>query len=166
MDPERRLYLDFTKAQAGVPYIWAKKGLELNLNASVKGITNPDKRKYPVQRMDGSDCSGLVTCGIWVASEGEIDWRADKNCNALWTLLDDVAPPNIQAGDLAFYGFGKNMLTHVMSLDDDMCRVYGACGGGHTCTTPEEAHRLDAKVQFRKNPQYRNDFRGFKRLPL
>lgn len=151
--PELLEFLAFTRAQADarVPYIWASKGLELKK----KDLTV----KYPV--MQASDCSGLVTCGIWYATQGAVDLRADHNCNGLWKAYDEVKAP--LPGDLAFYGFGKNMLSHVMIVNGDG-RVFGASGGGHLCTTPEKAHSLDARVKFKNSADYRPDFRGYKRI--
>jgi hypothetical protein len=150
---ELERFLGFVRHQADmrVPYIWAAKGLELK------------KKDFDVQypTMDASDCSGLVTCGIWYATRGSIDYRPSHNCNRLWQALDSVKAP--LAGDLAFYGYGTNMLSHVMIVNGDG-RVLGASGGGHLCTTPLKARALDARVKFKESADYRPDFRGYKRI--
>lgn len=151
--PQLNDFLGFARAQADarVPYIWAAKGLELKK----KDLAI----RFPT--MAASDCSGLVTCSIWYATKGEVDYRADFNCNRLWAAFDEVKAP--LPGDLAFYGYGKNMLSHVMIVNGDG-RVFGASGGGHLCTTPEKAQAIDARVKFKNSADYRPDLRGFKRI--
>lgn len=151
--PERADFLNRILSHEGKPYIWGYKGLKWQCDANGEPI--------------GFDCSGLVTDGLYHATKGRLDWRANYNCNKLWEAckpLEDGDKPD--AGDLVLYGHGKNMLTHVMVYMADG-RVYGASGGNSDFTTLERA-RLSpfARVKFRDSPTYRADFKGFRKLPL
>jgi len=155
MDDYRLRYMDFILNQEGKYYCWPTD----ENNYSGKGLKNA---KYP----ETFDCSGLVTAGLYRASGGSTDYRATHNCNKLWNLLEDVAEPEM--GDLAFYGPGKNMVTHVMTVLGHIgsnLAVYGACGGDSAVVTPVIAKAKGARVRLRNSHLYRPDFLGFKRLP-
>ena len=130
----------------GTPYIWGGK--------------------YPAS---GLDCSGLVTHALHKVTGR--DWRATHNTDKLWTGLPEPRFP--RCGDLAFYG-GKSEtdVEHVMVVlpidgdDGPQELVIGACGGDSRTTSLREARRRGAKVQVRQGVHYRDDFRGFRKLPI
>lgn len=135
---------------AGLPYCWPTK----ENNYSGKGF---DWSIYP----DSRDCSGLVTSSIKAA--GGKDIRGTHNAQKLCDMLKDTKTP--EAGDLVFYGYGRNMVTHVMIYWGDG-RVFGASGGNSHTTSPELAKKAGAMVRFRSKPDYRPDVLCVKRLVL
>jgi hypothetical protein len=110
---------------------------------------------------DSWDCSGLVTGPIFRA--GGPDWRNTHHSQALFDLLRPENAP--QAGRLAFYGSSQRGVSHVMWCVGDG-RVYGACGGDSSVTTPELARDRGAKAMFRLRVEYRADFLGYRSLQL
>ncbi len=136
-DPQRVAFMAFLMGELDKPYIW------------------DCKTGHP-----GWDCSGLATGGIFAV--GGPDWR-HKNARMLFESLSPIEPPDAQPGDLVLYG-GHEGHMHVMIWWGDN-RVFGATGGGHSCTTPEIAKDLDAKVRF-KLLSFRNDLRGFRSAPF
>lgn len=160
ISPERQRFLDFVLSKEGLPYLWGGKGLKWQ---RVKG------------EIVGLDCSGLVTAGIYHATEGRVDWRAQGNCNKLYEYTKKIdfdknkpriLPKGLKKGDLAFYGHGTNMLSHVMIYMGDR-KVYGAGNGGNSdIDTVEKALKRGAMVVFRDTHMYRPDFRAWTQLPL
>lgn len=111
------------------------------------------------------DCSGLITSGLYHATKGRLDWRANKNAQALFDSVKHIHSRPKNEPCLAFYGAGKNAINHVMLVLKDG-RAFGACSGGSWCLTPEVAKKKGARVRFRTNHLYRDDFRGFGEIPL
>lgn len=103
------------------------------------------------------DCSGFCTCGMLAI--GLPDWRHTRRAKDLFELLEPTDDP--QPLDLCFYGMPE--VDHVMFLWHDG-RVYGACGRGST-SSPELAAVQGARVRFRPRVDYRDDFRGYRKLP-
>ncbi len=116
----------------GCPYIW--------------GGANP---------WTGFDCSGFV---VWIYQVFGLlpsgDWTAQGLHDQLSRLTRDWPHP-LEPGDLVFYGRDSEHITHVMLwLADGL--VVGASGGGHECTTVDEARRRGASVKV-KPLRYRSD---------
>jgi cell wall-associated NlpC family hydrolase len=153
MSSERLAFLDWVAARAkeATPYSWP-----CTENAyEGKGLTNP-------LQPAGLDCSGTVTCGLYVATHGKVDWRREYSAARLHAELQPVESP--RPGDLAFYG-PPGRVSHVMVWWGDG-RVVGASGGNRHTTSAELARRLGACVKWKKSHLYRPDFRGFRALPL
>lgn len=122
----------------------------------------------------GIDCSGVVTFGLWKV--GGPDWRRTYSSERLWTQLEPIRFP--RSGDLAFYGKSPRDISHVMvvlpldwdalgsSDESEASLVVGACGGDSRTTTLAEAQRRGARVQVKRGIHYRDDFRGFRKLPI
>jgi cell wall-associated NlpC family hydrolase len=153
MTGERLDYLAWVEAQAarGTPYCWpdARNGY------TGKGLHNP-------REPEALDCSGIVTCGLYNATHGRLDWRADYNAARLFLELKPTDVP--RPGDLCFYG-GPGRITHVMTWVGDG-QVVGASGGNRDTLSVEIARRIGARVKYRKSHLYRPDFRGFRQLPV
>lgn len=144
MVPPLERFLRVVLAMADVPYLWGGK--------------SPGR---------GLDCSGTVTLGLWLA--GGPDWRATHDCDRLWAACEYVEETEAQPGDLAFYGRrkpdGALDCTHVMVLLPGG-RVWGATGGDSTTTSRAIAEAKGARVKAKPLVRYRQDFVGFRRLPL
>lgn len=150
---ERLDYLAWVEAQAakGTPYCWpdARNGY------LGKGLQRPE---CP----EALDCSGTVTCGLYVATHGRIDWRADYDAARLWLELKPTDKP--KPGDLAFYGM-PGRVTHVMTVVGDG-RVVGACGGNRDTLSLEIAAKHKARVKYKDDVRYRVDHVGYRSLPV
>lgn len=136
-------------ARQDCPYAWGFKG----------GLTlMPDGTMR-----DAYDCSGLVTAGLM--HTGGPDWRQTHGSGALFDELPRLEAEELpQPLDLAFYG-QPGQISHVVYVWDDG-RIFGACGGNHTCTNAIIAAKMGAKVQFKPSRDYRPDFRGYRRFPV
>lgn len=149
----RQDYLAWVQRQAerGVPYCWpdARNGY------AGKGLHNP---KEP----ESLDCSGTVTCGLFNATAGTLDWRADHNAARLFLELKPTETP--RPGDLCFYG-ALGRITHVMTWVGDGT-VVGACGGNKDTLSVEIARQIGARVKYRKTHTYRADFVAHRQLPV
>lgn len=110
----------------------------------------------------GLDCSGLVTWCLARAGIIPALWSATHNSQALARAFPPAHDP--RPGDLAFYGSSWDRVTHVMLVVGDG-RVIGACGGGSTTLTPEDAMRIGASVKYRPRLEYRRDYLGCRRPP-
>lgn len=151
-------FVDFVLSKEGCDYIWPTA-----------------ENRYSGKDLPGAlfknvyDCSGLITAGVWYATDHKIDWRGSHNCRKLiqeCKELSQALGERPKVGDLAFYGPGINAPTHVMMYCADG-RVFGAGrGGGPYTTTPEIARKKGARVGYRPSHLYRPDFLGFFRLPL
>lgn len=115
------------------------------------------------KRVDGIDCSGVVTLGLYLV--GAPDVRATANTDVLWTGLAPIEARDVRPGDLAFYGGTGDDVEHVMVVLDGG-EVVGASGGDSRTTSLEVAHRMDARIRRYSTPLYRRDLRGYRRLPL
>lgn len=155
VDPIRNRFLEIVLAWEGQPYCWPTE----ENNWSGKGWKGA---KY----QGCHDCSGTVTDGLYQATDGALDWRMTTNAQRLFNLTEKTEDPI--PGDLAFYGPGRNMVSHVMVVvgeRDGHLAVFGACGGDHTTTSPERARAKGARLRHRRSHLYRPDFLGFTRLP-
>lgn len=141
-------FLAFVLSKEGRPYCWPHPS---------NGYSGKDlaSAKY----RDTYDCSGLVTAGVYHATEGAVDWRAMVGSASLYEALPLLEKPEPLC--LAFYG--KPGVSHVMVCMEDG-RVYGARGGNHATLTPEIAARQGASVRWAPTAAYRKDLRGFRRL--
>lgn len=137
MDGKRKKLLDLAELQINKPYVWGGNG------------------------PDVFDCSGLVW--FLLKQAGYAGFENDHNCAHLWDKLKHIDEPKV--GDLAFYGAGKNLITHVMIYWDKCGKMLGACGGNSDVTSVEIAKKKGARVRFRDTPFYRPDFLGFRKLP-
>lgn len=146
-------YLAWVQKQEerGTPYCWpdARNGY------SGKGLHSP-------QEPDSLDCSGTVTCGLFNATKGALDWRSDHNAARLFLELKPTGTP--KPGDLCFYG-PPGRITHVMTWVGDG-RVVGACGGNRDTLSVEIARKVGARVKYRASHLYRPDFAGYRELPV
>ena len=115
------------------------------------------------KRVDGIDCSGVVTLGLYLV--GAPDVRATANTDVLWTGLAPIEARDVRPGDLAFYGGAGDDVEHVMVVLDGG-EVVGASGGGSSTTTIARALEQGARVKRYRSPTYRGDLRGYRRLPL
>jgi cell wall-associated NlpC family hydrolase len=150
---ERLDYLAWVEAQVErrTPYCWPHES-----NGWLgKGLQRPDMP-------EALDCSGAVTCGLYAATHGRIDWRADYNAARLWLELKPTTTP--KPGDLAFYGM-PGRVTHVMTVVGDG-RVVGACGGNRDTLSVEIAAKHGARVKYKDDARYRVDLLGFRSLPV
>lgn len=150
---ERLDYLAWVEAQAekGTPYCWPDDS-----NGYLgKGLQRPESP-------EALDCSGTVTCGLFNATKGRLDWRATHNAARLYDSLEPTQTP--KPGDLAFYGRGTHV-THVMTVVGDG-RVVGACGGNSHTLSVELARKAGARVKYRVSVAYRPDLVGFRSLPV
>lgn len=135
----------------GTPYCWPAP-----INGYLgKGRENP---REPL----ALDCSGTVTCGLFVATGGRIRWQETHNAARLFADLEPTTSP--KPGDLCFYG-RPGKVSHVMVWVGDG-RVVGASGGNSDTLSREIAQRQGACVKFKKSHLYRPDWRGFRALPL
>jgi len=153
MSGERLTYLAWVQAQAekGTPYCWPAPA-----NGYMgKGLQRPEAP-------EALDCSGTVTCGLFNATSGRVDWRANHNAARLWVELKATAAP--KPGDLAFYG-RPGRVTHVMTVVGDG-RVVGACGGNSDTLSVEIARKMGARVKYRPSAKYRPDLLGYRSLPV
>lgn len=157
MSPEKERFLKWLaeRAEEGTPYCWPAES-----NGYLgKGLKSPER---PV----ALDCSGAVTCGLYVATGGRIDWRADKNAQRLWMELPGLkVGDQPEPGDVACYGTLAHC-SHVMVMAEDGHRVVGAAGGDRRTLTVEIARATGAQVKYRRHHLYRPDFIGWRRLPL
>lgn len=159
MSPERATFLAWVEEQAAraTPYCWPHE----NNGYLGKGLQHPEAP-------EALDCSGTVTCGLFNATHGRLDWRADYNTTRLWKTLQPAQAP--RPGDLAFYGSlttaGTLVHGHVMVLAADGVRVVGASGGGPWTLSVERARLNNAHVRFHSSHLYRKDFLGWRALPL
>jgi hypothetical protein len=165
MNAELKDFLAWVVSKENKPYCWP---CEEN-HYSGKDL------KYATYK-DCYDCSGLVTAGLYHVTKGRLDWRSTHSAQRLYNACKDIEgwnsldskhlPPKSELPCLAFYGPGKNMITHVVVVMPDG-RVIGAGNGGDsTVTTPDIAKKRGARVKFFSNHLYRDDFRGFKKIPL
>lgn len=102
---------------------------------------------------DTFDCSGLVVfCMRDPAVFGPS--YLDRSCSEFWAMPKVGVP---RPGDLAVYRNKMGLASHVMiCIDGGLTgRVFGACGGDSSTTTRELAAAKGARVQFRRNPNYR-----------
>lgn len=150
---ERTAYLDWVEAQAerGTPYCWP----DASNGYLGKGLQRPEAP-------EALDCSGTVTCGLYNATRGRLDWRAMHNAQRLFSDLAPTDKP--RPGDLAFYG-RPGRVTHVMTVVGDG-RVVGACGGNSHTLSVELARKAGARVKYRASATYRLDFIGYRTLPV
>lgn len=130
-DPQA--FLNFVRSKEGCSYIFGRKG------------------------PNTFDCSGLVTWAIKQA--GGPDWRFTHNAQGLADVLQPVDRLAVGEVLLAFYGYSWDHVDHVMVLVPDG-RVFGACGGDHTTTTPEKALEQGACVQYRPRADYSRGHTG------
>ncbi len=146
-------FLAFCLSKENCDYVWPDK----SNNYSGKDLKI-------AQYKNVYDCSGLITSALYHATKGRLDWRASRN--AQW-LYESCKKNDTKCGlpCLAFYGPGKNAINHVMLVLKDG-RAYGACSGGSWCLTPELAKKKGARVRYRADHLYRDDFRGFGEIPL
>lgn len=158
---ELNAFIDLVFSKEGRWYCWPTKE---------NGYSGKDLKSALYK--DVYDCSGLITSSLYHVTKGRIDWRAMGSCRNLIApakglpLLRPVADhEDPLVGDLAFYGHGRNMPSHVMMFCGDG-RVFGACGGNTDVVSPEIAKKKGARVRFRESPLYRPDFLGFWRNPL
>lgn len=149
----RMNYLAWVSKQAerGTPYCWPD---ERNGYLG-KGLRHPEEP-------EALDCSGTVTCGLYNATGGKVDWRADHSAARLFLELKPTETP--RPGDLCFYG-SPGRINHVMTWVGDGT-VVGACGGNRDTLSVEIAQKTGARVKYRKTHTYRPDFRGFRQLPV
>jgi hypothetical protein len=150
---ERDSFLAWVVAQAerATPYCWPHES-----NGYLgKGLENP---KEP----EALDCSGTVTCGLYNATGGRLDWRADYNASRLWKELKPVEKP--RPGDLAFYGAhdgsGGLLGGHVMVVASDSVRVVGASGGNRDTYSLEVSPKRERRRRARRPRQLRGRKRG------
>lgn len=145
-------FIDFVLSKEGCPYVWPTKE---------NGYSGKDLKGALYQ--DVYDCSGLVTSGLYAATKGKLDWRSDHSAQKLFEECPELEFVG-QKPALAFYGPGKNMITHVMLVVPDG-RVFGACGRSDSIS-PAIAEKHGYRVRFQDNPNYRSDLRGFRKIPL
>ena len=97
------------------------------------------------------DCAGLVLCALHDATDGGFDHRADWNAGMIMSHCEEVKPEDLWAGDLLFYGHGKNLITHVAiyigTTRDPKGSVLSASGGTSSTTTVEKARAIGARVR-------------------
>ena len=118
----------FSFLYQGVPYIWGS-----NSRFGVNG---------------GLDCSGFV-CEVLRSVTPTV---RDNTAHGLFTyyvvegnqLFNKDRP---QRGDLLFFGT-YDRITHV-AIALNQYQMLEAGGGGRTCKSPDEAHRLNAGVRIR-----------------
>lgn len=131
-----------------------------------------EENKYSGKDLRGAkykdcyDCSGLITSGLYAATQKRLDWRANTNAQLLYKKCQPLTEKQAKGKVcLAFYGHGLNALNHVMLVLPDG-RAFGACGGNSSTTSPELAAKQGARVRYRPTHAYRPDFKGFRALPL
>lgn len=158
---ETEKFLQFIADKYGCYYCWPDK----SNNYSGKDLAGATFK-------DTYDCSGLVTSGLYAATNGRIDRRATWNAHRIMKNCALVTTP--EAGDLCFYGPSTGLITHVMvyigktqfrpaELSKDV-RCYGSSGGNSTTLSPEIANQQNAKVTGYKSTKYRKDFQCYGRL--
>lgn len=124
---------------------------------------------------DAFDCSGFITWPLWKVTG--IDLRATHNTDRMLAEWEPLRFP--VAGCVALFG-GKKLangewdptdVEHamvVLPLDGGLPDLLiGACGGGRSILTLEDARRADARVKVKRDDHYRTkEFRGYRRLPI
>ncbi len=108
--------------------------------------------------LDVYDCSGLVTSSIYEATG--VDMRNTYSAQKLYDQCILVDKP--RTGDLVFYGYGKNMITHVMVIVGPGC--FGMCGGTSHTVTPDIAKSEGARAKLKEDYKWRHDFIAVGRL--
>lgn len=114
---------------------------------------------------DGCDCSGFVTLSLHLA--GGPDLRNTHNTDKLWTEFPRLHEGDALVGDVALYGVNPsnpNDVSHCM-VYVGMGLVMGMAWGGPSDTIASVS-RGAGKVSLVRPVRYRDDFRGFIRLPL
>lgn len=153
----RRELTEWLIEQLHCPYVYGAKGNVFRMGE--KEVT-------------AYDCSGLVTCGMVTVGWPEtcprcgLSWKEMHNAQRLWDELEPVPEDEKPRPlDLCFYGKDARKVEHVMFLWLDG-RVLGACGGNRATLDPMDALMKGAKVRTQREPKYREDFLGFRKLPL
>lgn len=136
-EEHRTRLLAWASSRMGASYVWGAKG------------------------PDHWDCSGFVCGGMVDGALVPSGWLQTHNAARLFAELEPTEEPNPL--DLCFWG-QPGQVSHVMLLWHDE-RVFGACGGNSSTTTPELAQKIGARVRFRSGIGYRPDFRGYRTLP-
>lgn len=124
---------------------------------------------------DAFDCSGFITWPLWKVTG--LDLRDTCNTDRMLNEWEKVRFP--VAGCVALFGgrklangeYDPRDVEHammVLPLDGDEPELLiGACGGGPSIITLEDALRADAKVKVKLADQYRrSEFRGYRKLPI
>lgn len=155
--PGRRgRFVEWALLQMGCPYIWGGKG-ELRVDPDSDG-------KLFVRTYD---CSGLVTCALYHASNFKNDFRKDWNADRLFKALPKTDEPEL--GDLAFYGVppdptkpgSRGQAKHVVIVCGGGL-ILGANGGNSDCTNVAIARKNDACVKVdARGVGYRRDLLGY-----
>lgn len=129
MSDKRLAFLNFAMRHEGKLYRWGSNG------------------------PDDFDCSGFIVCGMRQPDVFGASYL-DRSCAKFWEMPKVGVP---RPGDLCVYRGRNGQPNHVMvSVDGGLTgRVFGACGGDSTTTTPELAAAKGARVQFRRSPNYR-----------
>lgn len=123
---------------------------------------------------DRFDCSGFITYPLWQVT-GQ-DLRAHCNTDRMWKDWEPLRFPI--AGCVALFGgkklpsgeFAPDDVEHamvVLPLDgDEPDLLVGTTRGDSSILTLEDAKRADARVDVFRFDRYRDDFRGYRRLPI
>lgn len=109
----------------------------------------------------GVDCSGLV-CEL-LRTEGLVKDGEDLTAQGLYDRFAGNQPKTPAAGDLVFFGRGKDTISHVAFMLNSH-QMLEAGGGGRATTSPQAAASIDAMVRIRPYKR-RFDFVAFVRPP-
>jgi murein DD-endopeptidase len=120
------------------------------------------------------DCSGFITYPLWLATG--LDYRATCDTDRMWLEWERLEAP--ETGCVALFGgrklpdgtYDPKDVEHVMSVltlgPDEPDLVIGTTRGGRDILTLDDARKVGARVDVFRFDNYRNDFRGYRRLPL
>ncbi len=137
----RDALIDKMHALLGTPYIWGGKS-----------------------PTPGLDCSGAVSYALMSTGAVPPSFGASHNADDLYRMAKPVAPADVKAGDLAFYGTPGHVSHVMMALGDG--RTIGASGGGPTTTSVAIAEQQGAAVKVQPASYRTKDLVGFGRLPM
>lgn len=149
---------------AFVAWVLSKENLPYCWPTEANGYSGKDLKSAKYK--DCYDCSGLITSGLYAATQKRLDWRANTNAQLMMKKCQPLSEKDAKGkACLAFYGPAMNMVNHVMLVLPDG-RSFGACGGNSAVTSPEIAVKKGARVRYRPTHAYRPDFLCFRALPL
>lgn len=130
--------------------------------------------RYGAKGPEFFDCSGFITYPLWLATG--IDLRATHDTDRMFQEWERLEAP--ESGCVALFGgrklpdgsYDPKDVEHVMSVltlgPDEPDLVIGTTRGGRDILTLDDAQRVGAKVDVFRFDKYRDDFRGYRRLPL
>lgn len=152
-----KTFVDWALSQQGCPYIWGGKDKLVFVNGQLKphAFTDLNDMTKPISVFD---CSGLVTCALYVASLMRIDLRGSHSAK---TILETFPECSADFGDGCLLLYDGHV---------DVClgrgRVLGAHRGDSSCTNLQRATERNARVEAHPITRRSNTLLGYRRIPV